>query len=68
MPAPLPGPHVPLGFPPLAMAGGQTMHQGSSTALGTEVGSQTARTTAAPPAALEPYPNRPRVPLIPTTS
>jgi hypothetical protein len=41
MPAPLPTPRVPLGFPPLAVAGGQTAHLGGPTVPKTEVGGQT---------------------------
>jgi hypothetical protein len=42
MPAPLLTPRVPLGFPPLATAGGQTMHPGRPTVPGTKAGGQTA--------------------------
>jgi hypothetical protein len=42
MPAPLPVPHVPLGFPPLTAASGQTASPGSQTACETEAGSPTA--------------------------
>jgi hypothetical protein len=42
MPAPLPVPHVPPGFPPLATAGGPTAHPGDPTTPGTEAGDQTA--------------------------
>jgi hypothetical protein len=41
MPAPLLAPHVPLGFPPLAAAGGPTVHLGDMTASGTEASGQT---------------------------
>jgi hypothetical protein len=41
MPAPLPVPHVPLGFLPLAAASGQTSHPGGQTAPGTEAGGPT---------------------------
>jgi hypothetical protein len=41
MPAPLLAPHVPLGFPPLAAAGGPTVHLGDMTAPGTEASGQT---------------------------
>jgi hypothetical protein len=40
--APLPVPRVPLGFPPLAVVGGQTAHPNSHTVSGTEAGGQTA--------------------------
>jgi hypothetical protein len=43
MPAPLPAPHIPLGFPPLAAAGGQTASPGNQTTSGTESGGLTAR-------------------------
>jgi hypothetical protein len=38
MPAPLPAPHDPPGFPPLADAGGQTAVLGAPTTLKTEAG------------------------------
>jgi hypothetical protein len=41
MPAPLPVPHVPLGFPPLTAASGQTAIPGGQTAHGTGAGSLT---------------------------
>jgi hypothetical protein len=41
MPAPLLRPRVPLGFPPLATAGGQTTHPGHPTVPGTKAGGQT---------------------------
>jgi hypothetical protein len=41
MPAPLPVPHIPPGFPPLATAGGQTTRPGGPTTLETEAGGHT---------------------------
>jgi hypothetical protein len=41
MPAPLPAPHIPLGFLPLAAASGQTSRPGIQTAPGTEAGGPT---------------------------
>jgi hypothetical protein len=41
MPAPLPTPRVPLGFPPLAAAGSQTVHLGDPTVPEREDGGQT---------------------------
>jgi hypothetical protein len=41
MPAPLPAPHVPLGFSPLVVVGGLTTHPCSPTEPETEAGSQT---------------------------
>jgi hypothetical protein len=38
MPAPPSAPHVPPGFPPLAVVGGQTARPGGQTTPGTEVG------------------------------
>jgi hypothetical protein len=42
MPAPLPAPRVPLGFPPLVVAGGPTTSPGGPTALGIGAGGPTA--------------------------
>jgi hypothetical protein len=42
IPAPLPAPSVPLGFPPLAAAGGQTVHPGGLIAPRIEASGQTA--------------------------
>jgi hypothetical protein len=41
IPAPLPRPRVPLGFPPLAAVSGQSVHPGGPTAPGIEAGGQT---------------------------
>jgi hypothetical protein len=41
VPAPLPVPRVPQGFPPLVAAGGQTTRPGGQTMPGTEAGGQT---------------------------
>jgi hypothetical protein len=84
MPTPLPAPHVPLGFPSLAMTDGQTACPDGPTTPRTvasgqiaspggpiaphavaptaTLGGLTARTTAAPLEALEPYPRCPRAP------
>jgi hypothetical protein len=43
MPAPLSAPRVPLGFPPLAVAGSPTVSPGGPTALGTGAGGPTVR-------------------------
>jgi hypothetical protein len=42
MPTALPAPRVPLGFPPLAMAGSPATRPGIPTTPGTEAGGQTA--------------------------
>jgi hypothetical protein len=49
MPAPLLAPRVLLGFPPLAIAGGQTARPGDPTAPGTEASGPTARLGVRPP-------------------
>jgi hypothetical protein len=45
MPATLPAPHIPTGFPLLAATGGQTVHPDGQTVLRIEASDHTARGT-----------------------